>query len=173
MAQWGTKATTPEFFESPKPHCPVLANFDDRIWSRVAFYLPRMKEQPPWEGWTEYRTLNNIFKREIEQFYVQHYLQQMWIQVDGGWGIDKDAGKLSLVGNYDLKTLDGSEQQLAVFRDDECAEQFTEIYRTVMSQVMDFEDPGYNPKVMIGVRRELTDLLPLDLHATSSANLPP
>jgi hypothetical protein len=164
MAQWGTKATIPEFLKkAPKPYCPVLANFDDRIWSRVAFYLPRMKEQPPWEAWTEYRTLNKIFKREIEQFYVQHYLQRMWIQVDGGWGYDKDVGKLSLVGNYDLKHLDGTEHQLAVFRDDECAEQFKEIYRTVMTQVMDFEDPGYNPKVMIGVRRELTDLLPLDL----------
>lgn len=111
-----------------------------------------MKGQPSWEAWTEYSSLKKIFRREIEQYYVQHYLQRMWIQVNGGSVYDEDVGRLSLVGNYDLKYLDGIEQQVAVFRDDECAEQFKTIYRMTMTEVMEFEDHGYNPEVMVGVR---------------------
>ena len=147
----------------------ALPRFDDKIWRRIAYFVPRMKGQPVWQAWTEYRTLNKIFKTEIEKYYVRHYLDQMSITIDPGeWGIDK-INKVIYFGTYELDHLEGIDGRTAVFADKDVAEQFSKRYQSIMKVAMsllhpDMEpDTDFNPNVMVKVRRELTDLLPMDL----------
>ena len=106
-----------------------------------------------------------IFKRQIEKYYARHYLKYMCIKINGGMHYDEDVGKVSLKGRFDLSHLEG---RTAIFRDDEVAEQFSSWYEGAMESAMYSPPtrkagPDYNPNVLVQIRREVTDLLPIDM----------
>lgn len=151
--------------ETPVKRSPVLESFDTKIWTRIAYFVPRMKHQPYWQAWTEYRTLNKIFKMQIEDYYARHYLKYMSVKIDGGMHYDEDEGKVELGGRFELAN---PKARIATFHDDEVAEEFAGWYEAAMKTAMHpfptrMRGPDYKPKVIVQIRRELTDLFPIDL----------
>lgn len=92
-----------------------------------------MKDQPDWQAWTEIRTLNKIFKRQIEGYYARHYFKYMCIKIDGGMHYDEDVGNMALQGRFDLAH---SKASIVTFRDDEVAKDFSGMYEGAMKRAM-------------------------------------
>ena len=86
----------------------------NEVWMLVAWFLPRMPNEPRWQPWVKYRSVNKVFKKEIEQYYIKHYLEHMHIQVDCG-AFDLFNTEFDLVREYTFDTLQPS-RKTAIFR---------------------------------------------------------
>lgn len=55
--------------------------FPNEIWALIAYFLPRMPDQPRWQPWIMYRTLNKTFKKAVEDYYIVHWLKSTSISI--------------------------------------------------------------------------------------------
>src|ERR1700728_2301328 len=111
---------------------PTTPPLPSEIWSRIAFFVPRMAGQPSWQAWMEYRSLNKTFKNTIEMYYIEHYLKRTTIHVNCGVFHPEEAPeldcKLMLTGSFLFDGFDDTEKRVVVFREKEVHEQFARIF---------------------------------------------
>jgi hypothetical protein len=110
------------------PAIPFLPN---EIWSRIAFFVPRMAKQPSWQAWIEYRSLNKTFKNAIEVYYIEQYLKETIIHVGGGvfcLELGYIGYKLMLTGRFLFDGFNDTEKRVVVFREKEVHKHFARIF---------------------------------------------
>jgi hypothetical protein len=111
---------------------PTTPPLPSEIWSRIAFFVPRMAGQPSWQAWIEYRSLNKTFKNAIEMYYIEHYLKRTTIHVNCGVFHPEESPeldcKLMLTGSFLFDGFDGTEKRVVTFREKEVHEQFARIF---------------------------------------------
>jgi hypothetical protein len=91
-----------------------------------------MPEQPSWQAWIEYRSLNKTFKNAIEMYYIEHYLKRTTIHVDCGLFYPDESAeldcKLMLTGSFLFDGFEDTEKRLVIFREKKVHEQFARIF---------------------------------------------
>ena|SRR5947209_19381811 len=135
---------------------PTTPPLPSEIWSRIAFFVPRMAQQPPWQAWIEYRSLNRTFKNAIEMYYIDHYLKRTTIHVNCGVVYpDESPGldcKLMLTGSFLFDGFDDTEKRVVIFREREVHEQFAPIF-TVCGT------PGPFPPLLVNTHLDFETML--------------
>lgn len=141
---------------------------------RVAYFLPRIPDQPRWQAWVRYRTLNRAFKKEIEDYYFKHWIIGSEIQVKRGEPVPPDppdSYSLYLHECYVFSGFRDPEQRIAVFEGQRL--EWTDILgREHLIQIgrmlEQFDEPGYHPYITFKIEKGVTDLLPIDLRFGST-----
>lgn len=118
----------------------------------VAYFLPRMPDQPRWQPWIKYRGLNRIFKKEIEDYYFEHWINgsKIWVYCEEE---DPPDFPESLLYFHELYTFSGfrdSEKRIAVFEGQllDWTEPRDRMALIQMEKrLKDFNENGYNPYV--------------------------
>lgn len=144
------------------------------LWMRVAYFLPRIPDQPRWQAWVRYRTLNRAFKKEIEDYYFKHWIIGSEIQVKRGEPVPPDppdSYSLYLHECYVFSGFRDPEQRIAVFEGQRL--KWTDILgREHLIQIgrmlEQFDEPGYHPYITFKIEKGVTDLLPIDLRFGST-----
>lgn len=96
----------------------AVSRIPQEIWSRIAYFLPRMSGQPRWQAWVMHRTLNKIFKEAIEEYYIKHYLEETGIRVECEDRFENGADQsfYALFESYAFAGFADPEQRIAVIK---------------------------------------------------------
>ncbi|GIJ86861.1 hypothetical protein Asppvi_005759 [Aspergillus pseudoviridinutans] len=151
------------------------------LWMRVAYFLPRMPDQPRWQPWVKYRGLNRIFKKEIEDFYFKHWIKRskLWVKRTDEYPLDvpfylphelpdlpPEFYPTYLHECYTFSGFRDSEKRIAIFEgqilkwtDPRDREKLILIEK----MLNEFDEQGYNPYITFEIEKGVTDLLPIDL----------
>lgn len=136
---------------------------------RVAYFLPRMPDQPRWQPWVKYRALNRAFKKEIEDYYFEHWINgsEIWVKREEPVPPDPpDLYSPYLREYYIFAGFRDSEQRIAVFEGqrlkwtDPRERQHLIQIQKLLNQ---FDEQGYHPYITFEIEKGVTDLLPIDL----------
>jgi hypothetical protein len=60
----------------------TLPELPTEIWSQIIGYLPLLENERLWVPWLQYRLVNHVFKRTIEDFYVANVLSRARIYAE-------------------------------------------------------------------------------------------
>jgi hypothetical protein len=139
------------------------------LWMSVAYFLPRIPDQPRWQPWVKYRALNRIFKKEIEDYYFEHWINgsQIWVFCEDMGRADGPTPVFTYFREvYDFSGFRDSEQRIAVFEGQilnwtDPADRLDLLRMEARLKV--FNEIGYHPYIAFKIERGVTDLLPVDL----------
>ncbi|KAI9927239.1 hypothetical protein MW887_003625 [Aspergillus wentii] len=139
----------------------------NEIWTIIAYYLPRMPDQPRWLSWRKYRTLNSIFKKEVEDFYIKEYLQHMCLMVDTEkFHTTSDRQYIPFKKDFFFSRFEGNESQTAVMASSEIALNIPHtpmIDASLETELSMFHEAGYHPFMIMRFANGLTDMMPMDI----------
>ena len=151
------------------------------IWQRIAYFVPRMKEQPFWHAWT-LRTVNRVFRFAIEDYYFHHYVRKSAIHFRV-----KRARILHSGGcvNFMFSHFNDENGRIAVFTTSapnpfpkDClaidpdlngcdAMRSSGASTMLMLRALTPPDLNHDGSMIMSIRHDFTDMLPLDLQAGS------
>ncbi|RHZ55560.1 uncharacterized protein CDV56_106503 [Aspergillus thermomutatus] len=140
----------------------------NEIWMRIAYFLPRMPDQPRWQPWIKYRGLNRIFKKEIEDYYFMHWIEdsEIWVQCRERDPPDFPESRLDVREFYSFSSLLDSEKRIAVFKGQHLnrtdPRSRLELIR-IEKKLKEFNEKGYHPYIAFLIEDGETNLLPMDL----------
>ncbi|GFG11180.1 hypothetical protein IFM61392_06780 [Aspergillus lentulus] len=119
--------------------------------------------------WVKYRALNRAFKKEIEDYYFEHWINgsEIWVKREEPVPPDPpDLYSPYLREYYIFAGFRDSEQRIAVFEgqrlkwtDPRGREHLIQIQK-LLNQ---FDEQGYHPYITFEIEKGVTDLLPIDL----------
>ena len=111
------------------------------------------------------------------EYYLEHNLKYTRFDIDCRTFYPEDhpelESKLDLTGSFDFDGLADGNDRIAILRHTEVHDKFVPIFVHEMRQVMKYaedEDRISNSKIMVQVRRELTDMPPLDMESCIEPN---
>jgi hypothetical protein len=128
----------------------------------ITYYLPRMSDQPRWKPWVQYRPVNRIFKKAIEDYYIDHYLEWCSLSVD----CELHAGK----EEYSFHSFDDEPgNRTALLSSDRYRRLVTSnYYRQIDHALSDFCERGYHPYMIMRLDGGAMDMVPMDLQLRST-----
>ena len=111
------------------------------------------------------------------EYYLEHYLKHTRFDIDCRTFYPEDQpeleSKLDLTASFEFDGLADGNDRTAILRHTEVHDKFVPIFVHEMRQVMkdaEDEDRISNSKIMVQVRRELTDMPPLDMESCIERN---
>ncbi|RHZ65248.1 hypothetical protein CDV55_105758 [Aspergillus turcosus] len=119
--------------------------------------------------WVKYRALNRIFKKEIEDYYFEHWINgsQIFLDCEETRPPDFPASTDLYVHEvYKFSGFRDSEKRIAVFEgqylDWTDPKDLVKLIQ-MEKELKVFDEIGYNPYITFKIERGVTDLLPMDL----------
>ncbi|GIK05278.1 hypothetical protein Aspvir_009382 [Aspergillus viridinutans] len=128
-----------------------------------------MPDQPRWQPWVKYRGLNRIFKKEIEDFYFEHWIKRSELWVKCEQELPPDVPGLYDVDLHECYIFSGfrdSEKRIAVFEGQRLKwtdPRDREILILIEKMLNEFDEQGYHPYITFEIEKGVTDLIPIDL----------